>query len=120
MFYVYIGPPSMISNVSSEICINDRLISWSVASDLMACGMVSYILTISPDGMMMNTTDASHKFDGLMPSTTYSFSIEPRNMAGSGQIYNETLETAPESKFQYVLKLLRIWRVYVFQYAYQY
>ena len=67
-------------------------------SDLMACGPVSYTVTISPDGMMIYTTDTSHDFTGLTPRTDYTVSIQASNSAGSGQVYNETIRTAPNSK----------------------
>ena len=70
-------------------------------SDLMACGPVSYTVTISSDGMMMMmiiTTDTSHDFTGLTPETDYTVSIEPSNMAGSGQAYTGIIRTAPNSK----------------------
>ena len=83
------------------------MLSWSVISDLIACGPVSYILTISPsDGMiMLLTTDTSYNFTGLLPGTDYTASIEPSNMAGSGQAYTQTIRTAPNSKCYYVSKL---------------
>ena len=96
---VYTGPPS-INSVNSETCLNDIMLSWSVISDLRACGPVSYNLTISSDGMMMimNTTDTFYSFTGLTPRTDYTVSIEPSNIAGSGDTYTETIRTAPNSK----------------------
>ena len=70
-------------------------------SDLMTCGSVSYRLTISSDGMMimmMMITDTSYNFTGLTPGTDYTVSIEPSNMAGSGQAYTEMIRTAPICK----------------------
>ena len=68
-------------------------------SDLIACGPVSYNVTISPsDGMIMMINDTSCNFNGLTPGTDYAVSIEPSNMAGSGQAYTETIRTAPNSK----------------------
>ena len=72
------------------------MLLWSVVSDLIACGPVSYNVTIS-FGMIM-TTGTSYKFTGLPPGTDYTVSIEPSNMAGSGQVYIETIRTAPNSK----------------------
>ena len=58
-----------------------------------------YILTISlSDGVMMIITDTSYNFTGLLPQTDYIVSIEPSNLAGSGQAYTETIRTAPNSK----------------------
>ena len=97
--YVYTGPPS-IDSVTSEICLNDIMLSWSIMSDLIACGPVSYNMTISSDEMiiMMMITDTSYNFTGLLPGTDYNVSIEPSNMAGSGQAYTEMIRTAPNSK----------------------
>ena len=77
------------------------MLSWSVMSDLRACGLISYNLTISSDGMMMmmiNTADTSYNFTGLIPGTDYTVSIQPSNSAGSGDAYTETVRTAPNSK----------------------
>ena len=95
--YVYTGPPS-IDSVTSEICLNDIILSWSVMSDLLACGPVSYNVTISSDGMIMMINDTSYNFTGLLPGTIYNVFIEPSNMAGSGQAYTEMIRTAPNSK----------------------
>ena len=96
---VYTGTPS-INSVNSETCLNDIMLSWSVMSDLRACGSVSCIVGISSDGvmMMMNTNDTSSNFTGLMPGTDYTVSIVPLNSAGSGQVYTDTIRTAPNSK----------------------
>ena len=69
-------------------------------SDLMACGPVSYTLTISSDGTMTmeNTTDTYYNLTGLTPETNYTISIQPSNSAGSGQAYTDTIRTAPKSK----------------------
>ena len=66
----------------------------------MACGPISYNVTMSSsDGMIMIlTTDTSYNFTGLTPGTDYTVSIEPSNMAGSGQAYTQTIRTAPNSK----------------------
>ena len=76
------------------------MLSWSVMSDLMVCGPVSYTVTISSDGMMMmiNTTDISLNFTELTPGTDYTVSIVPSNIAGSGQAYTGIIRTAPNSK----------------------
>ena len=77
------------------------MLSWSVISDLMACGPVSYSVTISSDGVIMTTimtTDTSYDFTGLTPGTNYNVSIEPSNMAGSGQAYTKIIRTAPNGK----------------------
>ena len=87
--------------MNSETCLNDIMLSWSVMSDLRACGSVSCIVTISSDGMMMmmiNTNDTSYNITGLTPRTDYTVSIQPSNNAGSGQVYTETIRTAPNSK----------------------
>lgn len=68
-------------------------------SDLMVCGPVSYILTISSDGMMINTTDFFYNFTGLIPGTNYTVSITPTNGAGSGKANIETIRTAPNCKW---------------------
>ena len=94
---VYTGPSS-INSVNSETCLNDIMLSWNVMSDLMACGPVSYTVTITSDGMMIYTTDTSHDFTGLIPGTDYTVSIESSNMAGSGQAYSGIIRTAPNSK----------------------
>ena len=96
---VYTGPPS-INCVNSETCLNDIMKSWSLMSDLRACGPVSYIVTISSGGIMMtiNTNDTSYSLTGLTPDTSYIISIQPSNMAGSGQSCTETISTAPISK----------------------
>ena len=94
---VYTGPP-FINPVTSKVCFTDITISWSVTSDLV-CGPVSYILTISPDGMMMmRNIITSYDFTGLIPGTDYTVSIEPSSSAGSGQAYTETIRTAPNSE----------------------
>ena len=69
-------------------------------SDLMACGPVSYTVTISSDGMimMMVITDTFYNFTGLLPGTIYNVSIEPSNMAGSGQAFAAVIITVPNSK----------------------
>ena len=69
-------------------------------SDLMVCGPVSYIVTISSDGMMMmnKTSNNFTFFTRLTPGTDYTVSIESSNMAGSGQAYTETIRTAPNGK----------------------
>ena len=67
-------------------------------SDLIACGPVSYNVTISSEGMMMMINDTSYNFTRLLPDTIYTVSIEPSNMAGSGQAYTQTIRTAPNSK----------------------
>ena len=65
----------------------------------MACGSVSYRLTLSSDGMMiMIINDTSYNFTGLIPGTDYTVFIEPSNMAGSGQAYTEMIRTAPICK----------------------
>ena len=76
------------------------MLSWSVMSDLMACGPVSYNVTISSDGMrvMIMTTSTSYNFTELLPGTDYTVFIEPSNVAGSGQAYTEAIRTAPTSK----------------------
>ena len=75
------------------------MLSWRVISDLMACGQISYNVIISPsDVMIMMTTDTSYNFTGLTPGTDYTISIEPSNMAGSGQAYTGRIRTAPNSK----------------------
>ena len=71
----------------------------------MACGPVSYIVMISSDGMMMmnKTYNNFTFFTGLTLGTDYTISIEPSNMAGSGQAFTETIRTAPNSKcYMYV------------------
>ena len=97
--YIYTGPPSTI-NVTNDPCLNDIILSWSVTSDLMACGPVSYTLTISSDGIMrmVNTTDTYYHFTELTPETDYTISIQPSNSAGSGQAYTKTISTASNSK----------------------
>ena len=37
-------------------------------------------------------------FTALTPGIDYTVSVEPYNMAGSGQAYTETTRTAPNSK----------------------
>ena len=96
-FYVYTGSPS-IGSVTSETCLNDIMLSWSVTSNLIACGPVSYNVTISSDGMIMMITDTFYHFTGLPPGMDYTVSIEPSNMAGNGQAYTETIRTVPSSK----------------------
>ena len=96
MFFIYTGPPS-IGSVTSKICLNDIMLSWIVMSDLIACGPVSYNVTISSEGMIV-TTNTSYNITGLTPGTDYNVSIEPSNMAGSGQAYTEMIRTAPNSK----------------------
>ena len=73
-------------------------------SDLMACGSISYNVTISSDGMMMMMmmiTDTSYNFTGLLPGTDYTVFIEPSNIAGSGQAYTVIIRTATNSKCYY-------------------
>ena len=95
---VYTGTPS-INSVTSKVCFSDITISWSVTSDPV-CGPVSFILTISPDGMMMmRNIITSYDFTGLIPGTNYTVSIEPSSSAGSGQAYTETIRTAPNSEW---------------------
>ena len=98
--YIYTGPP-YIDDVTDDPCLNDIMLSWNVTSDLMACGPVSYTLTISSDGMivMMETTTDTYHFTGLTPETDYTISIQPSNSAGSGQSYTDTIRTAPNGKF---------------------
>ena len=75
------------------------MLSWSVISDLTACGQISYNVTISPsDGMIMMITDTSYNFTGLLPGIIYTVSIEPSNIAGSGQAYAVMIITVPNSK----------------------
>ena len=98
--YICTGPPS-IGDITNDTCFNKIMFSWNVTSDLMACGPVSYTLTISSDGMMtmVNTTDAYYHFTGLTPETDYTISIQPSNSAGSGQAYTKTIRTASNSKY---------------------
>ena len=98
--YISTGPPS-ISDTTNDTCFNKIMLSWNVTSDLMACGPVSYNVTISPDGMMrmVNTTDTYYHFTGLTPGTDYVISIQPSDRAGSGQAYNKIIRT---SKYLYV------------------
>ena len=97
--YIYTGPP-LIGDTTNDTCLNDIMLSWNVTSDLMACGPVSYTLTISSDGMirMVNTTDTYYHFTELTPETDYTISIQPSNSAGSGQAYTKTIRTASNSK----------------------
>ena len=67
----------------------------------MACGPVSYTLTISSNGTIMkmiNVTDTYYNFTGLTPETDYIISIQPSNSAGSGEAYTDTIRTASNSK----------------------
>ena len=71
----------------------------------MACGPVSYTLTISSDGIMVmvHTTADTYHFTGLTPETDYTISIQPSNSAGSGQFYTETIRTAASNSECYYL-----------------
>ena len=99
-FFIYTGPPS-IGSVTNEICLNDIMLSWIVMSNLIACGSVSYNVTILSEGMIIRTimtTNTSYNITELTPGTNYIVSIEPSDMAGSGQAYTEMIRTAPNSK----------------------
>ena len=98
--YICTGPPS-IGDTTNDTCFNKIMLSWNIISELMACGPVSYNVTISSDGMMLmiTTTDTYYNFTGLTPATDYKISIQPSNSAGSGQAFTETIRT---SKYLYV------------------
>ena len=74
----------------------------------MACGPVSYTLTISPDGIIMkiNTADTYYHFTELTPVTDYAISVQPSNRAGGGQSYTDTVRTASNSECYYLCELV--------------
>ena len=96
--------------------MNDIILSWSVTSDLIACGPVSYTLTISSDEtiMMVNTTDNYCRFTELTPETDYAISIQSSNSAGSGQSYTETIRTASNSEYYYLCMWISVCALCVF------
>ena len=82
----------------------------------MACGPVSYTLTVSSDEtiMMVNTTDNYYHFTELTPETDYTISIQPSNSAGSGQSYTETIRTASNSECYYLCVWISVCGLCVF------
>jgi chitodextrinase len=86
-------PPAEPSNVDAQVFRDRAIVSWSASRNDGGAAEVGYSVTSTPPGAGCQTTETACTIRGLVPGTSYTFTVAATNTAGpSGAV------TSPRAK----------------------